>query len=230
MKKINYIISILFMMIMGSLLVTFSRQNKKTSAEYSDLQNQYNELASDTDALKESYTELEESYINLEEYKETLENDKETLENEVDTLKQDIEDKELEIDELNNALEAKKEKQKQAQIQAPKPTVHYEQSTEPGVLTASKGVNYNANGNKETYYNLNMSGVVNNAKNMGIEGDYWVRDDGVKMYGDKVIVAANLDTYPRGSTVETSLGEGIVLDTGGFAESNPEQFDIAVDW
>ena len=110
----------------------------------------------------------------------------------------------------------------------PKPT--YEQSTDPGVLTKQKGVNYNDNGNKETYYNLPMNGVINNAKAQGIEGEYWVREDGVKMYGDYVIVAANLDNYPRGSLVETSLGTGIVLDTGEFAVNNPEQFDIAVGW
>ena len=75
-----------------------------------------------------------------------------------------------------------------------------------------------------------MNGVINNAKAQGIEGEYWVREDGVKMYGDYIIVAANLDNYPRGSLVETSLGTGIVLDTGEFAVNNPEQFDIAVDW
>lgn len=96
-------------------------------------------------------------------------------------------------------------------------------------LTAYKGVNY-YNGNKETYYNLDMSGVISNAKNMGIEGEYWVREDGVKMYGDYVIVAANLDVYPRGSTVETSLGMGIVLDTGEFAIYNQNQIDIATNW
>lgn len=96
-------------------------------------------------------------------------------------------------------------------------------------LTAYKGVNY-YNGNKETYYNLDMSGVINNAKNIGIEGEYWIREDGVKMYGDYVIVAANLDIHPRGSIVETSLGIGIVLDTGEFAISNPNQIDIATNW
>ena len=107
----------------------------------------------------------------------------------------------------------------------------YSQSQEPGVLNAYNGVNYNANGNRETYYNLPMDGIVSRAQNEWcIEGEYWVREDGVKMYGDYVIVAANLDRYPRGSIVETSLGQGIVLDTGGFAASNPEQFDIATDW
>lgn len=99
-----------------------------------------------------------------------------------------------------------------------------------GVLTASGGVNYNANGNKETYYNLDMGGVVSNAYSMGVTGEYWVRDDGVKMLGDYVMVAACYDVYPKGSLVDTSLGTGIVVDTGGFAETNPYQLDIAVSW
>ena len=105
----------------------------------------------------------------------------------------------------------------------------YTQPTGDGVLTASKGVNYYGN-QKETYYNLPMDGVISIAKSQGIEGEYWVRDDGCKMYGNYIIVAANLDVHPRGSLVETSLGTGIVLDTGGFATSNPNQVDIATDW
>ena len=96
-------------------------------------------------------------------------------------------------------------------------------------LTASGGVNYHGE-QKETYYNLNMDQVVTNAQEAGIQGEYWVREDGVKMYGEYVIVAANLDVHPIGSTVETSLGTGIVLDTGGFATENPTQVDIATDW
>lgn len=105
----------------------------------------------------------------------------------------------------------------------------YTQPTGDGVLTASKGVNYYGN-QKETYYNLPMDGVISIAKSQGIEGEYWVRDDGCKMYGNYIIVAANLDVHPRGSLVETSLGTGIVLDTGGFVTSNPNQVDIATDW
>ena len=105
----------------------------------------------------------------------------------------------------------------------------YTQPTGDGVLTASNGVNYYGN-QKETYYNLNMDGVISIAQSQGIEGEYWVRDDGCKMYGDYIIVAANLDTHPRGSLVETSLGTGIVLDTGGFAASDPNQVDIATEW
>lgn len=83
---------------------------------------------------------------------------------------------------------------------------------------------------KETYYNLNMSGVVNVMRNMGNTDEYYVRADGVKMLGNYVMVAANLQLRPRGSLVMTSLGMGIVCDTGGFAINNPTQLDIAVAW
>ena len=75
-----------------------------------------------------------------------------------------------------------------------------------------------------------MSGVVNIMRGMGNTDEYWVREDGCKMLGDYIMVAANLDLHPRGSIVETSLGEGIVCDTGGFAQNNPTQLDIAVTW
>ena len=83
---------------------------------------------------------------------------------------------------------------------------------------------------KETYYNLNMNGVVRIMRNMGNTDEYWVRDDGCKMLGDYIMVAANLKIRPRGSIVDTSLGQGIVCDTGGFAKRNPYQIDVAVTW
>lgn len=83
---------------------------------------------------------------------------------------------------------------------------------------------------KETYYNLNMSGVVSIMRRMGYDYEYWVRDDGVKMFGNYVMIAANLNLRPRGSLVQTSLGMGIVCDTGGFARRNPTQIDIATTW
>ncbi|MBQ6461477.1 G5 domain-containing protein [Candidatus Saccharibacteria bacterium] len=85
---------------------------------------------------------------------------------------------------------------------------------------------------QETYYDLNMSGVMlNAARTCGVEAYYAVREDGVKVDADGyVLVAANLDLYPRCSVVETSLGLGKVYDTGSFAVDNPEQFDIATDW
>lgn len=101
------------------------------------------------------------------------------------------------------------------------------------MLTPQAGVNWYNDGltvHKETYYNLSMKRVVANAAKNGIEGTYWERFDGMKMYGAYIIVAANLKNHPYGSIVQTSRGTGIVLDTGGFAATNPEQYDLAVTW
>lgn len=98
------------------------------------------------------------------------------------------------------------------------------------ILTKSKGTNNGPSG-KETYYNLNMSRVVAAMGRYGYsQSDYWVRADGVKMLGNYVMVAASYNTHPKGSLVSTSLGTGIVCDTGGFATSNPTQIDIATNW
>ncbi len=101
------------------------------------------------------------------------------------------------------------------------------------VLTKEGGVNY-YNGIKETYYNLDMSYVVELMRYEGYSEEdypYSVSDEnGCKMLGNYIMVAANLDRYPKGTIVETSLGMGIVCDTGEFAVSNPNQFDIAVTW
>ena len=83
---------------------------------------------------------------------------------------------------------------------------------------------------KETYYNLDMSGVVSIMRGMGNEDPYWVREDGCKMLGEYIMCAANLNVHPRGSLVPSSLGMALVCDTGGFAEWNPNQLDIAVTW
>ena len=83
---------------------------------------------------------------------------------------------------------------------------------------------------KETYYNLPMQGVINIMRAAGFNYEYWIRSDGVKMYGDYVMIAADLSIRPRGSLVPTSLGMGIVCDTGTFIYTNPTQIDIAVAW
>lgn len=110
----------------------------------------------------------------------------------------------------------------------------------PQTLTAARGaIIYTvtkSNGTvverKETYYDLNMGRVMENAaRTCGVQPTYRVREDGVKVDADGyVLVAANLSKYPRCSTVETSVGPGKVYDTGTFARTNSEQFDIATDW
>jgi uncharacterized protein YabE (DUF348 family) len=99
-------------------------------------------------------------------------------------------------------------------------------------LTVSKGVNFfqDSNGvmHRETYYDLPMAVVMSHCGNGGI---YTAREDGVKVDRDGyVIIAANLERYPRCSVVETSVGRGKVYDTGGFAAKHPDGWDIATDW
>lgn len=105
----------------------------------------------------------------------------------------------------------------------------YNTDWDGAVLTKRAGTVQGPSG-KETYYNLDMSGVIRLMENQGYDYEYWVREDGVKMYGDYIMCAANLDVHPRGSLVESSLGTCIVCDTGGFAKNNPNQLDIAVTW
>lgn len=85
---------------------------------------------------------------------------------------------------------------------------------------------------QETYYDLPMSRVMQYRLKDGCgNGQYSVRADGVKVdHEGYVLVAAELSRYPLCSVVETSLGLGKVYDTGSFALTNPEQFDIATDW
>ncbi len=100
------------------------------------------------------------------------------------------------------------------------------------VLSKAKGAVYGPSG-KETYYNLNMTSVINAMRYIGFseeEYPYWVREDGVKMLGNYVMVAANYNVHPKGSIVESTLGYAMVCDTGGFAASNPNQLDVAVTW
>ena len=99
-------------------------------------------------------------------------------------------------------------------------------------LTSRSGLYYGASG-MESYYNLPMERCVEIMRELGyndIDFPYWVREDGAKMLGEYVMVAADLETRPKGTILETSLGMGIVVDTGDFARTNPTQIDIATDW
>jgi hypothetical protein len=108
--------------------------------------------------------------------------------------------------------------------------VYYYDESQPH-LTKQSGVFYGPSG-KETYYNLPMGRVINYMRDLGYTTEdypYWVRSDGAKMLGDYVMVAADLSVYSKGSIVPTSLGKGIVCDTGAFAGSSVA-LDIAVNW
>lgn len=108
-------------------------------------------------------------------------------------------------------------------------SVETEEIYEGTVLTPESGVVPGPSG-KETFYNLPMEGVIQKMKENGFNYEYWIRSDGVRMYGDYVMVAADLSLRPRGSIVDTTLGTGIVCDTGQFIYLDPYQLDIAVTW
>ena len=113
--------------------------------------------------------------------------------------------------------------QKQVQTIGTKPGSGISRSKGVFMFTDSKGIVH-----RETFYDLSMSRVM---QNCGAGGQYSVRSDGVKVDPEGyVIIAANLNIYPRCSIVETSVGPAKVYDTGGFALVHPYGFDIATDW
>ena len=87
---------------------------------------------------------------------------------------------------------------------------------------------------RETWYNLDMSEVVKRMQTKGFTEDKWykfrIRNDGVKMLGNYVMVAANLKIRPRWTILKTSLGMWIVCDTWAFVKKYPTGLDIATNW
>ena len=97
-------------------------------------------------------------------------------------------------------------------------------------LTKQGGVFF-YNGKRESYYNLDMSGVVAKMHQLGFKGEYSVRSDGAKLFDGKVMIAADLSVYPKGTILYTSLGKSIVCDTGEFVHQyGSSAFDIATNW
>ena len=97
------------------------------------------------------------------------------------------------------------------------------------VLTKSKGVNYGPLG-RETYYNLPMQGVINIMRRNGYDAErfpYWVRDDGVRMLGDYIMLAGRAGQFERGTIVRCSLGDGMICDYGCLEWNG---VDVAVTW
>ena len=160
------------------------------------------------------YNQLESKYISLQKDYEVLEANYNTLENENEKLKEELE------------VIKGQEELKTIQESTKKPTASDD------CLNPYDGT-YDGPSGKETYYNLPMNGVVEIMRAKGYsetEYPYWVREDGCKMFGGYIMVAADLNIRPKGTILKTSLGTAMVCDTGTFALSNPTQIDIAVDW
>lgn len=190
----------------------------KPTTEVADEIDSLMSVASETDATA-TETDAGISYIAETEKQKAIERQEE--------CKKFMEDLREEQEAARKAEEEKK-KQEEQEEQATVEAVA-EPQTGTGVLNRTVGTVMGPSG-KETFYNLDMSGVIAIMQSMGYYADYWVREDGVKMYGDYIMVAANLSIRPKGTLVQTSLGMGIVVDTGGFAATNPYQLDIATTW
>lgn len=95
------------------------------------------------------------------------------------------------------------------------------------MLTASIG-RIQFNGHFETWYNLPMHNIERKAVENGYPDDFWIRADGCRMIGHYIICAGAEDRY--GEVVETSRGEGLILDTGEFVREYPDAIDLAVTW
>ena len=180
-------------------------------AKAAELESTYSELLELRDYLSEDNQAIVDNF-NLDSFKYISELE-ETSGQFVAMRDEALASKERQLERQRQQRAAQQQQQQAAQQQS--------YSGSGSRLTRSSGVNY-YNGNKETYYNLDMSGVISNAQSMGIQGNYWIRDDGVKMYGDYVIVAAQMD---KGTLISTSLGTGIVLD---YCPAGT--IDIATNW
>lgn len=192
---------------------TLADTNKMQEEQIADRNKTNEQLVADNEAIKAEYKELEESYASLDSEIATM----------VNNLKDKEDKKAADEARLANAPVAGNNNADMSQ---------YNVSYSGNVLTPSAGTVQGPSG-KETYYNLDMSGVVNIMRDLGYnEADYpyWVREDGAKMLGNYIMTAASFDIRPRGTVVQTSLGTGLVCDTGGFAFSNPTQLDIATAW
>lgn len=147
-------------------------------------------------------------------------------------IQPDVQNLQPEVTESSSTNTNNTQNNTQQDVQEPQPDVQNTYVPQTGCLTARAGV-FNGPSGKETYYNLNMNGVISIMRDMGYteeEYPYWVREDGCKMFGQYIMVAANLNIRPKGTILSCSLGTAIVVDTGGFAASNPNQLDIATNW
>lgn len=193
----------------------------RTQAQVSDLEYQSNkemQILSDTyeaevQALKEEIDRLD---------KEKTEQDKLIADQKdiIDTYDQKFDDLHKEVDAYTKVLEREAPK-----FQLP--------TTWKGAKsTKANGGVYGPSG-QETYYNLPMDNCVANMRKRGYDAKrypVWTRKDGAKMFGHYVMVAANWKIRPLGTVIETSIGWGIVVDTGTFVKTSPRGVDLAVTW
>ena len=191
--------------------------------------------------LSESIDKHQQEYANMQLMSELYVNEIQTQKERIDYLERENHIQAVALEEqadmLNNYDHHVDDLQKELNayeiaLEDAAPMFQLPTTWEGPVLTKEIGGNMGPAG-RETYYNLPMQGCINKMRSLGYseeEYPYWVRDDGVKMLGRYVMIAANWKIRPLGTIIETSLGWSIVVDTGTFVEEYPYGVDIAVDW
>lgn len=191
--------------------------------------------------LSESIDKHQQEYANMQLMSEIYVNEIQTQKERIDYLERENHIQAVALEEqadmLNNYDHHVDDLQKELNayeiaLEDAAPMFQLPTTWEGPVLTKEIGGNMGPAG-RETYYNLPMQGCINKMRSLGYseeEYPYWVRDDGAKMLGRYVMIAANWKIRPLGTIIETSLGWSIVVDTGTFVEEYPYGVDIAVDW
>lgn len=191
--------------------------------------------------LDESENLRQQEYANMQLMSELYVNDTQDLKNRIDYLERENHIQAVALEEqadmLNNYDHHVDDLQKELNayeiaLEEAAPMFQLPTTWDGPVLTKEIGGNMGPAG-RETYYNLPMQGCINKMRSLGYseeEYPYWVREDGAKMLGRYVMIAANWKIRPLGTIIETSLGWSIVVDTGTFVEEYPYGVDIAVDW
>lgn len=191
--------------------------------------------------LSESIDKHQQEYANMQLMSEIYVNEIQTQKERIDYLERENHIQAVALEEqadmLNNYDHHVDDLQKELNayeiaLEEAAPMFQLPTTWEGPVLTKEIGGNMGPAG-RETYYNLPMQGCINKMRSLGYseeEYPYWVRDDGAKMLGRYVMIAANWKIRPLGTIIETSLGWSIVVDTGTFVEEYPYGVDIAVDW
>ena len=130
-----------------------------------------------------------------------------------------------------NTITKKKTKELNIYIITPSPQYEYEKYKSYTDYPLYIDGHFDGPSGRETYYNDDLEYVIGRMHRNGYDHmDYWIREDGVKMLGKYVIVAANLEYRPRGTILKTSMGMGMVCDTGKFCQDAPTAIDIATEW
>ena len=223
MKKSDWVIFAIFIV----LCVIFAVQQVMLS----NLNNKIVIVENDNDATIESFNNLcnaqSKQIGELNEEIELLKNENYVQAVALQTQAEMLSNYDHHIDDLQKELNAY-----EIALEEAAPMFQLPTTWEGQVLTKELGGVMGPSG-RETYYNLPMQGCINKMRSLGYseeEYPYWIRDDGAKMLGRYVMIAANWKIRPLGTILETSLGWSIVVDTGDFVTEYPYGVDIAVDW